>query len=46
MDHNDDSKVTNKLLSKGIDIIQESQFLIDLIKTTNYETYQKKEYDC
>ena len=46
MDHNKECKVTNKILSKGIHIIQENQFLIDLIKTTNYGTDQKKEHDC
>jgi hypothetical protein len=44
--HNSDCTVTNKTLSKGIHIIQESQFLIDLIKTSNYGTDPKKEHDC
>ena len=46
MKHDQQCYVTNKMLSKGRHVIEESQFLIDMLKTTNYGVEPRKEHGC
>ena len=46
MKHHPNCSTSNKMLSKGRHVIEESEFLIDMLKTTNYGVEPKKEHDC
>ena len=46
MKHHPNCLIPNKMLSKGRHVIEESEFLIEMLKTTNYGVEPKKEHDC